>query len=155
MGKGESQTKMKTQRIRRTKNKMENETKQEQRNPWKVATIFLAGLCVFLFVMQFQSQKVFNEVEVCQSIRGTPAWISDDGSILLEGYKEFPSVVSDNNGQNYSINPVTEYLIKEKIHFVYATGCGWCDKQIEWFGEDNWNAYQEANLTHDCRAVLG
>ena len=153
---------------------MENETtetnQKERVNVWKVATILLGCLCVILFgqgIYQDNQQNNLtmeylenydgisqNEILICQSIQGTPSWVSNDGKVLGSGYKEFPSVIQDNIGQNYSINPVTEYLIKERIHFYYATGCGWCDKQIEWFGEDNWNAYQESNLTHDCRAVL-
>ena len=138
--------------------------KIKEENPWKTATLVLGLLCVILLAQGIHQDGLneinnlnsteMNESLVCQLIQGTPSWVSNNGTILTAGYKEFPTVVQDEQGLNYTINPVKDYLIKEKIHLYYATGCGWCAKQIEWFGEDNWKAYQEANLTHDCAEDL-
>jgi len=132
-------------------------------NLWKVTSlILLIVIVVFIAVDRMEKNEgpvgiptmqydypigptqEFNEVDVCKKIPGTPAWVDDQGNIIDTGYTTFG---------DQSINIVTTHLIPQKVHFVYSDTCGWCHKQIEYFG-NTWDDYVEANLTHNCRTIF-
>jgi len=75
--------------------------------------------------------------KMCASIRGTPSWADAEGNIIASGYRE-----------TYSVDD----LIEDKIYYLYNPGCGWCQKQIEYFGEA-WQKYIDSGYTVDCSAV--
>jgi len=83
---------------------------------------------------------------ICSKMSGTPAWVMN-GTIFGYGFKNFTEM-------NSSLNVVSEYLIPSGISFYYSSRCGWCHRQIEQFGEENWKQYQDAGLTVDCLEVL-
>lgn len=108
-------------------------------NPFIVSTIILAIIIVFLFVMSLIEQKntliapqCNCEVDLCNVISGTPAWISN-GRILDYGYKGNLSV---------------DKLIENNLEFYYKEGCGYCSAQIQSF--DKWEEYQNSGLTKKC-----
>lgn len=113
-------------------------------NPWIVATFFLGIICLILMVGTFHEVKSlpsgFDAKAVCSSIKGTPAWVDENETIIDYGYKTFG---------DQSIDVVNVILIPNKVHFVYSGGCGWCKKQIEYFGI-TWGDYVTSGLTHDC-----
>ena len=74
------------------------------------------------------------EEKMCSSISGTPAWADSKGVIINYGYNE-TSFVED--------------LIENKIYFLYNPGCGWCQKQITYFGEA-WQKYIDSGYAVDC-----
>ncbi len=74
---------------------------------------------------------------MCASIRGTPAWGDSEGVITDYGYRE-----------TYSV----EDLIENKVYFIYNPSCGWCQKQITYFGEE-WQKYIDSGYTVDCSAL--
>ena len=76
--------------------------------------------------------------EMCASIMGTPAWADSEGVIINYGYNE---------------TYLVENLIEDKIYFLYHPGCGWCHKQIEYFGE-SWQEYVDSGYTIDCMEVM-
>jgi len=103
--------------------------------------LFVFGmLVIIIWIEEIKTEPeitTFNETEICSSIRGTPAWIYDNGTVKDYGYKQGISI---------------EDLIKEKIHFIYSSGCGWCHQQIdEW---DDFELYQQENLTTDCLEIM-
>jgi len=75
--------------------------------------------------------------QMCSSIRGTPSWADSEGIIISSGYRE-----------TYSV----EDLIENKIYFLYNPSCGWCQKQIEYFGEA-WQKYVDSGYTVDCNSL--
>ncbi len=115
---------------------------------WKVAAVVFAVLFVIsLFTGGFgiggkvvadgNGGEATLKQEMCASIRGTPAWADSEGNILDYGYKE-----------TYTVDD----LIQDKMYFLYHPGCGWCQKQIEFFSED-WQKYIDSGYTVDCNAV--
>ena len=116
---------------------------------WKVATVLFAVLFVVsLFTGGFGigGHAVANgetgeyatlQERICASIRGTPAWADSEGNVIDYGYKETNSV---------------DDLIEAKMYFIYHPGCGWCQKQITFFGEE-WQKYIDSGYTIDCSAV--
>ena len=118
-------------------------------NPWKRATIVLAIL-VLIFAIEsaysiIQEQRRLLDLvspEVLRSkVVGTPSWADYRGNILGSGVQPF-------NDSFYATNQ----LINESIYFIYATGCYYCQVQIEYFGEE-WERYVESGLTVDCSEV--
>jgi len=120
---------------------------KETKNIWKKRTIFLIIFCLILISMIFL--KSFEEVknnnlsdkEICSKVQGVPSYFSKKvNAVLFSGYKGVPE------------KGLVDALIKEKIVFVYATGCPYCAKQIEDFGEE-WIKYKESGLTIDCASL--
>jgi len=81
--------------------------------------------------------EVTLQEKMCSSIRGTPSWADSEGVIIDSGYRE-----------TYSVDD----LIEDKIYYLYNPGCGWCQKQITFFGEE-WQKYIDSGYTVDCSAV--
>ena len=118
----------------------------ETKNSWKRATfillIFLCiGVCYILYEVkkEMPGSDIFK-AKMCIKIQGTPSWASSDGEIIAAGYTNFGEV---------SYNVVEEVLIPNKIYFIYNPDCGWCKKQIEYFGS-TWDKYKESGFTVDC-----
>jgi len=123
----------------------ENLTFKIRKNPWIASTIFLGLVClIFIFSSFDASINGFDEVEVCKSISGTPSWTDDSGNVVASGYTNF---------NNQSIDIVNIFLIPDRIHFIYSNDCGWCKKQIEYFGA-TWQDYLDSGLTHDCGEII-
>jgi len=106
---------------------------------------FIKGLAIVFILISITLTVyiIYNqpeEISLCSKIQGTPAWADKDGNILSQGYTDF--------GLNKSTG-VVDKLILDEITFIYKTGCGWCDMEIEFFGED-WNKYKDSGLTIDC-----
>jgi len=112
---------------------------------WKIGTIVFAVLFVIaLFWSPFRGEATGEVItgdtlkeQMCSSIRGTPAWVDSEG-VIEYGYKE---------------TYLVEDLIKDKIYFLYNPGCGWCHKQIEYFGEE-WQKYVDSGYTVNCKEVM-
>jgi len=112
---------------------------------WKVATgIFAVLFIISLFTGGFgiggkavADGEVTLQEKMCSSIKGTPSWADSEGIIIASGYRE-----------TYSVDD----LIKDKIYYLYHPGCGWCQKQITFFGED-WQKYVDSGYTVDCSMV--
>ena len=75
--------------------------------------------------------------QMCSSISGTPSWADSEGIIIASGYRE-----------TYSVDD----LIEDKIYYLYHPGCGWCQRQITFFGED-WQKYVDSGYTVDCSTL--
>ena len=111
---------------------------------WKIAAVLFAVLLIIsLLLFSFkkdntEERNMTLKEKMCSSIKGTPAWADSEGNILTYGYKE-TLLVDD--------------LIKDEIYFLYQPGCGWCHKQIEYFGEE-WQEYVDSDYTVDCREIL-
>lgn len=116
---------------------------------WKIGTIVFAVLFIIsLFWSPFRgeatgevitgetTESTLQEI-MCASIRGTPSWADAEGNIIASGYRE-----------TYSVDD----LIEDKIYYLYNPGCGWCQKQITFFGEE-WQKYIDGGYTVDCSAV--
>jgi len=129
---------------------MEEETQAiKKRIVWRWVIIILVILVLILFIWNpfFGNDKESTEgingenatlEEMCSSIKGTPAWADSKGVVLYYGYNE---------------TYLVEDLIEDKIYFLYNPGCGWCHKQIEYFGE-SWQEYVDSNYTVDCMEVM-
>jgi len=118
-----------------------NKQKTKKGINWKEGTIVLSIVCVILFIILFvktdiQADKL--KVELCQATTGVPAYVSIiNKEVLFTGYHGVPEP------------GVINELISRNIAFVYSSGCPYCAKQIEAFGEE-WIKYQESGLTVDC-----
>jgi len=122
-------------------------------NPWIGATLFLVFIISLMLIPQLIEMKneinpipINNFDDVCKQITGTPTWINFENGAIQSGYIDFFAI------KNMSYDVVNNELIPNKIHFYYATGCGWCERQIELFG-DTWKDYVDSGLTHDCVVV--
>ena len=112
----------------------------KQKNKWKERTIALIMVClVIIGIFIFQTiNEIPTDLKLCQAVEGVPAFISViNKEVIFSGYHGIPEP------------GVIDALINEEIAFVYSTGCPYCAKQIEAFG-DEWIKYQEAGLTVDC-----
>lgn len=127
---------------------IKGKSKIKKNRVWNVIVILLViGLLVVIIWNPFkkgndvtgeEGEHATLEGKMCSSIRGTPAWADSEGNIIDYGYKE---------------TYVTDDLIKDKIYFLYNPGCGWCHKQIEYFGEE-WQKYVDSGYTIDCKEIL-
>lgn len=115
-------------------------------NPWILATFFFGVIVLFLLIGEFvtlqakwDKQNNLNPEDLCSEIQGTPAWVQN-GEIIDYGYNSFG---------DQTIRVVNEVLIPEQIYFLYNPNCGWCKKQIEYFGKD-WDDYVNSGLAIDC-----
>ena len=117
------------------------QNKQQMKNKWKEATIIFSIVCAILLIILFikTEGEVNNlEEELCQATDVVPAYVSAiNKKVLFTGYKGKPKP------------GVVDALINEDIAFVYMSGCPYCAKQIEAFG-DEWEKYQKSGLTVDC-----
>jgi len=116
---------------------------------WKIGTIVFAVLFIIsLFWSPFgrgtgeviteeDTGETTLQEQMCSSIPGTPSWADSEGIIIASGYRE-----------TYSVDD----LIEDKIYYLYHPGCGWCQKQITFFGED-WQKYIDSGYTVDCSAL--
>jgi len=131
---------------------------------WKVLTIIEIVIIVLLvgYSIYGKNQEIKNDVFqegdsefifgetgwgvdenklLCSIISGTPAWTTN-GKVLQYGL-----VIPE----NMSIDLVGASLIPGEIKFLYSPTCSICEKQIEYFKEQNtWNQYVESGLTVDC-----
>lgn len=133
---------------------MKQKVKEEikEMNLWKVSTIFLSVIIVLLYVLDIYETSYSNLANLtvnseinfpqsfCSKIIGTPSWGSINGSIIANGYTEFSNIT----------NPVHTLLIPNSIYFIYHPNCGWCQKQIQLFGEQAWEDYKDSGLTVNC-----
>lgn len=120
--------------------------KDKKNTVWKIGTIVFAVLFIIaLFWSPFRGEATREDVdepegddvlqkEMCSSIRGTPAWADSEGDIIGYGYNE---------------TYLVEDLIENKVYLLYHPGCGWCQKQIDYFGE-SWQKYVDSGYTIDC-----
>ena len=126
------------------------------KNKWKTAIAIISIACVIMFAIvlegyeknkEFNYQEYKTPEELCLDITGTPAWVASDGVqqniIIAYGYKG--NITKD--GGN-----LVDFLINNKIYMLYNSECGWCEKQIEDFGED-WNRYLNKGLTINCKEI--
>lgn len=131
---------------------MEQETPVQKTKKIKSKRIIIASI-IFVILISFSPLFLFKKNEadllsndICYKIKGTPAWIKD-GKIIGYGYG-FP--------QNYakqSFNDiVNDYLIPNKIAFVWDEKCIYCRNQIREFG-DSWEDYQKSGLTIKCNIL--
>ncbi|MBA7601811.1 hypothetical protein ES703_08893 [subsurface metagenome] len=112
---------------------------------WKIGTIVFAVLFIISLVWnpfgrgtgEVITGETTLQEQMCSSIRGTPSWADSEGIIIASGYRE-----------TYSVDD----LIEDKIYYLYHPGCGWCQKQITFFGED-WQKYIDSGYTVDCSAL--
>ena len=106
---------------------------------------------IILFVVLFLAIGFFiynnyisAEKDYCSIIKATPSWIQDE-QIIKVGYINFWE------SKQMCWDYVNQYLIPNKIYFVYRDSCGWCQKQIDDMKKINlWGDYQQSGLTVDC-----
>ena len=106
---------------------------------------------VLLLIIFGSFYKAEKEIEgflskeaLCEKATSIPSWFNWRGDIIDKGYKQM-ALEGKNNSEG-----IVDLLIEQEVTFVYSSGCGWCHKQIEWFGAEQWAKYQEAGLTRDC-----
>lgn len=117
---------------------------------WKVATGIFAVLFIIslvwnpfgrgtgeVIIEDTTGEYATLQEEMCASIRGTPSWGDSEGVIINSGYSE-----------TYSVDD----LIENKIYYLYNPSCGWCQRQITFFGEE-WQKYIDSGYTVDCSAL--
>jgi len=123
---------------------MKNKTFLEKlrTNPWMMGTFILGA--AFILMNVYNLMKVENEINeltndetLCSKINSTPAWFDWMGNLITEGYINFQGN-----------EEIVDFLISEKIHFVYNSNCGWCQKQIKEFMD--WERYVESGYTVKC-----
>jgi len=118
-------------------------------NPWILATLVLGIAVLLLTVWGFVDadrtvDKLTSPEALCSKTTGTPAWFNWRGDLIEIGYKQM--VLEGRNDSQGIINN----LIEQKVYFVYSSNCGYCLKQIEWFGEEQWEQYQDSGFTINC-----
>ena len=122
--------------------------KQKKHNIWKRLTIIMIGIIILLIIWNFTIKEKIKEKSeaerLCELIKGTPAWVDEYGEIKGYGYT---------TAKNMSIDIVNEYLIPQRIKFLYNPGCSACEKQIEYFGL-TWGDYQKSGLTINCKEIM-
>lgn len=101
----------------------------------------VGGLLIFSEI--FGNDDSSNTNDICSQIRGTPAWMHDN-EIIGYGYN-FPESYAKQSFNDI----VNDYLIPNKITFVWDAKCVHCQNQIKDFG-DSWIDYQNSNLTKQC-----
>ena len=114
-----------------------------RKNPWIVSTFFLGAICLIFLIgslLEVKQDLIEDQLDLCSNVRSTPSWVQG-GMVIFEGYSSF---------ENFTADIVVGDLIKENITFVYHSDCGWCKKQIEYFG-DSWDKYVESGFTLDCK----
>jgi len=124
-------------------------TEAMRKNPWILSTLILGILVLLLIAGSFfkadrEIGALVTPEVLCSKAPGTPSWFDWRGDLIDSGYKPMAF-----EGRNDSQGIVAD-LIYRKVYFVYSSQCGWCQKQIEWFGEEQWKQYQDSGFTIDC-----
>jgi len=119
-------------------------TEKLRENPWMMGTIVMGVFVLLCIANSFitinkEIDDFTSVITLCEKASVTPSWANEKGGIIAEGYNSFG---------NQSWNVVDE-LIEQKIYFIYSSNCGWCKKQIEYFGT-TWEKYVESGLTIKC-----
>lgn len=88
-----------------------------------------------------------KEINICSTIQGTPAWVDSNGTIIYygilnSGFANNETIINDTT--------LTEWLIEDRIKFVYNENCGYCQIQKQMFGDDNFNKLKKEGLTLEC-----
>ena len=125
----------------------------KQVNIWKRLTIILSIFLIIsvgytiLTYKNYDSEPLINneslEKEMCTMITATPTWVNENKEIIGVGVQPF--------GNTSDI--VIDALIKKEIYFLYNPGCGACEQQIEFFGDD-WVKYVDSGFTVNCNEVM-
>ncbi len=122
--------------------------KTKKPNKWKTATMVLIFMIVWLLIWMALFQPNMKEKEeaerLCQSIQYTPAWVDSYGEIINYGVILKP--------ENTTSDIIKEFLIPERIKFVYNSDCYACQNQIRDFG-NSWIEYENSGLTVNCNEV--
>jgi len=130
------------------KSKMENKKSfvfKIRKNPYMLATLILGMFLIAIMVEGVIESKERSKWEnnVCDGLIqyrvGTPAWFDNNGILIHEG-----AIIP-----NQSRDIVNSMFIPERVSFVYSENCGWCKKQIEYFGT-TWETYKDSGLTIKC-----
>lgn len=119
-------------------------TEKLRTNKWIVGTFVLGITCILLLVNQFiisnsQYKNLVSPETLCSKISPTPSWRNLEGNLIATGFRPV-----GNQSKEF-----VDFLIKEKIYFIYNLNCGVCQRQIEDFGL-NWERYVQSKLTIDC-----
>jgi len=129
---------------------------QMRKNPFIPATIILSIVCLCLIganLLPNLEESILpaknpNPADYfCNKTTSTPSWGDINGNIIDVGYKNFSILFG-----NQSVDIVNEFLIPNKVFFIYNPGCGWCQKQIEYFGL-TWQDYVNSGFTVVCGGV--
>lgn len=134
---------------------IKKKTTPKNKQDWTTFTYgLMAGLIILLFVLIIQdsiendvyemsSKDIMkqapipsytpSEANLCNNIRGTPAWVKDN-QIIGYGYTELEP-------QN---------LVDNKVVFLYNPDCIHCQRQVEYWGEDEFNDLSAKGLAIDC-----
>ena len=116
---------------------------------WIILSVFIFAIAFILDNTDINSLKKVNsymnssgnlslipplgQQEICNKVTRVPSWIQN-GEIIDIGYKEDWDV---------------DYLIKNKIYFVYSSRCSACHKQIGLFGS-KWARYIASGYAIGC-----
>lgn len=129
---------------------------EKKKSPWR-KVFFVVGI-IFVITTIFMLSGKQNPLNpqpdarinyyksICSQIKGTPAWIQN-GKIIGYG-RGFPENYAR---QNFN-DVVNDYLIPNKITFVWDAKCIHCQKEIVRFG-NSWQNYQDSNLTIECHLL--
>jgi len=115
----------------------------EVNKKWKNIIITFALLIFVAAVITFKIIDYNNNEKehLCAKIEATPSWTDFDGNLIMTGY--IPINESD-------MEEFVDVLILDQIRFMYSLSCGWCNKQIQDFG-DSWKRYEKSRLPIDCK----
>jgi hypothetical protein len=125
---------------------MEEEDKVNWRKTAGVFAILFLGVMAYTIIDKVWDSNSEPEMEIntsalslCSRITGTPSWANGYGEILTEvkGYQE-------QMNETY-----VDWLISDKVYFLYNPSCGWCQKQIDLFGSE-WDKYKNSGFAVDC-----
>ena len=127
---------------------MKTITKTWKENKYKVLTIVFSSLFILFItydlIIPSESVEDKDNKLICSRIKGTPAWVDNNGNIIRYG------VITINQSSQEFSDDLTNMLMENKIKFVYNTNCAYCQLQISIFGEKNFNKLKEEGLTLDC-----
>jgi hypothetical protein len=119
------------------------------KNKWKNRTIALGITCLILigyFLIQMRIDEKKEDKRICSIIENTPAWVNYQGFILNYGVLNSGYA---NNQTKINDTTLTDYLIENRIRFVY-TDCVYCHIQKHMLGEENFNRLEKNKLTLNC-----
>ena len=106
-----------------------------------VLVVILLG--AYLVIAQEVGSDEASDNDLCSIITGTPSWVKD-GNVIGGGY----GFVERYSSQSFN-DEVNDFLIPNEITMVWDPECGWCQRQIEAFGE-SWDDYVNSGLTKEC-----
>ena len=126
--------------------------KLRNKNKFKTATAILSILCVIMLAVVLEGKETGKELgykdsktpqQLCEDITGTPAWVTSDGSQLIVFSYGYKGATHPDGGN------LVDFLIENEVYMLYSPGCGWCEKQIEAFGNDC-GRYNKLGYAIDC-----